>query len=181
MVSGIVQAPRIDLTNEELIKSHINAIVLTFLEAEEFKPSLIYLVDMDDTFKLKQNIKAKYQDIIDSRFDELKRIIKKILEGIPLSETSWYVRNSYTQIKSVPGKLEDALLRWRKMYLDARRQMEEAHKIKMNPINKDNEIKSNANRSYWLAEKRLNLLTNTTEDKKNTTLFGILYISIPCI
>jgi len=171
MVSGIVQAPRIDLTNEELIKSHINATVLTFLEAEEFKPSLIYLVDMDDTFKLKQNIKAKYQDIIDSRFDELKRIIKKVLEGIPLSETSWYTEKWLdTQIKSVPGKLEDALLRWRKMYLDARRQMEEAHKIKMNPINKDNEIKSNANRSYWLAEKRLNLLTNTTEDKKNTTL-----------
>lgn len=169
MVSGVVQAPRIDLTNEELIKSHINATVLTFLEAEEFKPSLIYLIDMDDTFKLKHNIKAKYQDIIDSRFDELKRIIKKVLEGIPLSETSWFTEKWLdTQIKSVPSKLEDALLRWRKMYLDARRQMEEAHKIKMNPINKDNEIKSNANRSYWLAEKRLNLLTNTTE--KNTTL-----------
>lgn len=171
MVSGIVQAPRIDLTNEELIKSHINATVLTFLEAEEFKASLLYLIDMDETYGLKASIKAKYQDIIDNRFDELKKIIKRVLAGIPLSETSWYTEKWLeTQIKTVPGKLEDALLRWRKMYLDARRQMEEAHKIKMNPVNKDNELIANANKSYWLAEKRLNLLTNTTEDKQNTTL-----------
>ena len=40
MVAGVVQSPRIDLTNEELIRSHINATVLSFLNAEEFKPSL---------------------------------------------------------------------------------------------------------------------------------------------
>lgn len=171
MVSGIVQAPRIDLTNEELIKSHVNATVLTFLEAEEFKPSLIELIDMDSTYNLKMELKKKYQDIIDSRYNEIKQIVIKVLNNISLSETSWYTDKWLeTQIKSVPSKLEDALIRWRKMYLDARRQMEEAHKIKMNPVNKDNEIKANANRSYWLAEKRLNLLTNTMEDKKNTTL-----------
>jgi hypothetical protein len=37
MVAGVVQAPRIDLTNEELIRSHINATVLSFLNADEFK------------------------------------------------------------------------------------------------------------------------------------------------
>jgi superfamily II DNA/RNA helicase len=171
MVSGIVQAPRIDLTNEELIKSHINATVLSFLEAEELKPSLINLIDMEESYFLKKEIKNKYQDIIDSRFHEIKLIIKNVLSNIPLNETSWYTEKWLdTQIKSVPSKLEDALLRWRKMYLDARRQMEEAHKIKMNPINKENDIKKIANRSYWLAEKRLNILTNTVEYKSNTTL-----------
>ena len=61
MVAGIVQAPRIDLTNEELIRSHINATVLSFLNAEEFKPSLIDLIDIaGGTYKLKSDIKAKY-------------------------------------------------------------------------------------------------------------------------
>jgi Lhr-like helicase len=73
MVAGIVQAPRIDLTNEELLRSHINATVLSFLNAEEFKPSLIDLIDESGgTYLLKSNVKAKYQDIIDSRFIEIK-------------------------------------------------------------------------------------------------------------
>lgn len=72
MVSGIVQAPRIDLTNEELIRSHINASVLSFLNADEFKPSLIELIDISaGSYKLKSDIKAKYQDVIDNNFSQI--------------------------------------------------------------------------------------------------------------
>lgn len=42
-----------------------------------------------------------------------------------------------TKSKRVPDELENALLRWRKMYLDALRQMNEAHEIKSSPIIKD--------------------------------------------
>ncbi|HCN85236.1 MAG TPA: DEAD/DEAH box helicase [Sphingobacteriaceae bacterium] len=171
MVAGIVQAPRIDLTNEELIRSHINATVLSFLNAEEFKPSLIDLIDIaGGTYRLKGNIKAKYQDIIDSRFDEIKKTVVSIINGITeLKETKWFTQNWLeTQIKTVPGKLEHSLLRWRKMYLDALRQMNEAHAIKTSPIIKDSDEKRLANRSYFLAGERLNLLIN--DKNKNSTL-----------
>lgn len=53
------------------------------------------------------------------------------------------------------------------MYLDALRQMNEAHEIKTNPIIKDSDTKRTANRSYFLAEERLRLLLN--EKNKNST------------
>lgn len=171
MVAGIVQTPRIDLTNEELIRSHINATVLSFLNADELKPSLTNLIDISGgTYNLKNDIKAKYQDIIDSRFEEIKNTVSQVVNGITeLKETRWYngiwLEN---EIKHVPAKLEKALIRWKKMYLDALRQMNEAHEIKTSPVIKDSEIKRLANRSYFLAEERLNLLRN--EKNKNSTL-----------
>jgi superfamily II DNA/RNA helicase/very-short-patch-repair endonuclease len=171
MVAGIVQAPRIDLTNEELIRSHINATVLSFLNAEEFKPSLVDLIDIaGGTYKLKSNLKAKYQDIIDSRFEEIKKTVLGVINGIKeLNDTKWYNPNWIDrEIKDVPAKLEDSLLRWKKMYIDALRQMNEAHEIKTSPVIKDGETKRLANRSYFLAEERLNLLKN--EKNKNSSL-----------
>ena len=173
MVAGIVQPPRIDLTNEELIRSHINATVLSFLNAEEFKPSLIELVDSEGkTFNLKSSIKAKYQDIINSRFDEIKIYVLNVISGISdLHQTKWYTSVWLEkEIKDVPSKLEKSLLRWRKMYLDALRQMNEAHETHISPIVKDPELKKLANVSYMRARDRKGLLENQTEKNRNSTL-----------
>ena len=172
MVAGIVQAPRIELTNEELIRSHINATVLSFLNAEEFKPSLIELIDIAGlTYKLKKDIKAKYQDVIDSRFTEIKQLVQKVLANIDFKDIRWF-NNIWleTQIRTVPDKLEHALLRWRKMYLDALRQMNEAHEMQISPIIKDNDLKKLASISYARAKDRKNLLENQLDRNKNSTL-----------
>ena len=172
MVAGVVQAPRIDLSNEELIRSHINATVLSFLNAEEFTPSLMALIDVSTgTYKLKKDLKAKYQDVIDSRFTEIKQLILDVVssidfDGINWFNTLWLEKN----IKTVPDKLELALLRWRTMYVDALRQMNEAHEIQVSPIIKDNDLKKLASLSYARAKDRKSLLENDSNTKKNTTL-----------
>jgi len=172
MVAGIVQAPRIDLTNEELIRSHINATVLSFLNAEEFKPSLMDLIDVSSgSYKLKSNIKATYQDVIDSRFLEIKQLVQDVVANIDFRGIKWF-NDAWleTQIKTVPDQLEQALLRWRKMYLDTLRQMNEAHEIHMSPVIKDADRKKMANISYMRAKDRKSLLENQLDNKKNSTL-----------
>jgi superfamily II DNA/RNA helicase len=172
MVSGIVQAPRIELTNEELIRSHINATVLSFLNAEEFKPSLIELIDIaGGTYLLKKDLKVKYQDIIDSRFTEIKQLVLKVLASIDFMDIRWYNDNWLeTQIRSVPANLEKALLRWKKMYLDALRQMNEAHETQISPVIKDTELKKIAGLSYARAKDRKTLLENQSDKNKNSSL-----------
>ena len=172
MVAGVVQAPRIDLTNEELIRSHINATVLSFLNAEEFKPSLVDLIDIGGgTYKLKKDIKAKYQDVIDSNFDAIKKVVLSVVSTIDFKGIRWFNEAWLeTQIKTVPDKLENALLRWRKMFLDALRQMNEAHETHISPIVKDPEIKKLANISYMRAKDRKSLLENQSDKSKNSTL-----------
>jgi len=172
MVAGIVQAPRIDLTNEELIRSHINATVLSFLDAEEFKPSLIDLVDISGgTYKLKSDIKAKYQDVIDSSFISIKQLVLKVVANIDFNDAKWFNEAWLdSQIRTVPEKLENALMRWRKMYLDALRQMNEAHETHISPVIKDTELKKLASISYIRAKDRKSLLENQSEKSKNSTL-----------
>lgn len=172
MVAGVVQAPRIDLTNEELIKSHINATVLSFLSADEFKPSIIELVDISGgTYRLKSSIKVKYQDVIDSRFEEIKKLVRKVVSNIDIGNAKWF-NDSWldSQIKTVPDKLENALLRWRKMYLDALNQMRDAHEIQMSPIIKDEERKRLAKLSYDRAKDRKSLLENQSDRNRNSSL-----------
>jgi len=172
MVAGIVQAPRIDLTNEELIRSHINATVLSFLNAEEFKPSLIELIDISGgTYTLKKDLKAKYQDVIDSRFDEIKQLVRQVLAGIDFDYSKWFNETWLeTQIRTVSDKLESALLRWKKMYLDALRQMNEAHEIQISPVIKDTDQKKIAAISYARAKDRKTLLENQSDKNKNSSL-----------
>lgn len=172
MVAGVVQAPRIDLSNEELIRSHVNATVLSFLNAEEFKPSLIDLIDIaGKSYKLKKDLKAKYQDVIDSNFDAIKRLVFSVISGIDFAEIKWFNETWLEiQIKTVPDKLENALLRWRKMYVDALRQMDEAHETHINPIVKDQEKRKLANISYMRAKDRKSLLENQSDNSKNSTL-----------
>lgn len=171
MVSGIVQSPRIDITNESLIQSHINATVLSILNAEEFKPSLESLIDFSGrTYRLIPDLKKKYQDIINNRYPEILGLVHEIIWNIPLSETTWFTDKWLeNQIREVPDKLDSALERWSKMYLDAVRQLNEAHEIKLSPLIKDKETKKIADRSYWLAENRLKLLLNNSNSGKNSS------------
>lgn len=172
MVAGVVQAPRIDLTNEELIRSHINATVLSFLNAEEFKPSLIDLIDISGgTYKLKSDVKAKYQDVIESRFSEIKQLVLRVTASIDFKDIRWFNEAWLeAQIRTVPDKLEHALLRWRRMYLDALRQMNEAHETHISPVIKDAELKKLASISYMRAKDRKNLLENQSDKNKNSSL-----------
>ncbi|MCF2518526.1 DEAD/DEAH box helicase [Dyadobacter sp. CY351] len=172
MVAGVVQAPRIDLSNEELIRSHINATVLSFLNAEEFKPSLVDLIDIaGGSYKLKKEIKAKYQDVINSNFDSIKKVVLSVVSSIDFKGIKWFNETWLeTQIRTVPDKLENALLRWRKMYLDALRQMNEAHETHLSPVIKDAELKKLASISYMRAKDRKSLLENQSDKNKNSTL-----------
>lgn len=172
MVAGIVQTPRIDLTNEELIRSHINATVLTFLNAEEFKPSMLELIDTSNrTYRLKEEIKEKYQFVIDSRFNDIKQTVFDVVSNIDFTDIKWF-NNEWLEreIKTVPDKLAGSINRWRKMYLDALRQMNEAHETQISPLIKDAEQKKTASLSYNRAKDRKSLLENQSNDKRNTTL-----------
>lgn len=177
MVSGIVQAPRIDLTNEELIRSHVNATVLSFLNADEFGQSIIDLIDTEGgTYLLKNNIKTKYQDVIDNNFSAIYQVVKRVIKNIPLDETKWFNDNWLrTEIKDVPSKLHRSLLRWNKMYIDALRQMNEAHSEQLNPIIKDTERKRLATISYMRAKDRKNLLENQQNERNNLSTLSEFY------
>ena len=170
IVSGQVHEPRIDLTNEELIKTHLNATILSFISAEEFKSSIIDLIDIEGgTYLLKPKIKEKYQVVIDANFQAIKLRFKEVIRNINLSNVKWFNESWVDKcIKDFPDNLERSLKRWRKMFLDAKNQQREAQQVIDDPIIKDQIIKNHAKSSRAKAEKRLELLS--LQDSKSSIL-----------
>jgi hypothetical protein len=60
LVAGIVEPPRIDLCNQELLLSHLNSIILTFKGIPELSKTITDVVDINDSelilFKKIKNI-----------------------------------------------------------------------------------------------------------------------------
>ncbi|MEO6653110.1 MAG: DEAD/DEAH box helicase, partial [Ilumatobacteraceae bacterium] len=126
MVSGSVQAPRLDLANEELIRSHVNAIWLAetgqsmkssitdVLESDGERPSLdirpeimVRLLDSD--------VQRRAEQAAIDVFADLRRTWESTV-GLPPWFTAEWVADA---IRFAPQRLDDAFDRWRDLYRGA--------------------------------------------------------------
>ena len=130
MVAGVVEAPRLDLSNEELIRSHIHAVWLKETGAD-LKTSLSEILDLSsEGLPLETNVANDFanpsaREKALKRSQQLLADISTDLELSPwyhsgwLSETLEYTANSF----------EEACMRWRKLYLTALKQMDTQNAI----------------------------------------------------
>lgn len=132
MVAGIVRPPALDITNEELVRSHLHAVWLA-------EARLALSPDIPEILDLKQ---AKYplkQDILDLIRQPalvmkvqapMKRILDQILAAVDSVKPIWmgapdeFVREVATQ---APEVFDRAFDRWRELYNSARTQLLEAN------------------------------------------------------
>jgi superfamily II DNA/RNA helicase/very-short-patch-repair endonuclease len=136
MVAGMVNAPTIDLSNEELLKSHLHAVWLA--ETGQKLPSSIKdLLDLSQDDGLP--VRAELVETLDSKAprDRAARragVILNMLHDELKPETApWY---SDTWLDSAMAgaflNFEEAYERWRSLFRATTRQMKEAHAIEMN-------------------------------------------------
>ena len=177
MIAGTVTAPRMDLINEELLLSHLNASILTRKPLSVLNNSLGDLVDKNnlDTLPLKQ-------EIIDTiKINEAEKLLilknyKKVIEDtyfkneLERRKPSWFTEGWINQnIDSFQHSFDSSLDRWRKLYKAAQNQIKAATSIIENRIYADNhEKKKEAYKSLRQAERQRDLLLNEPSDgKKN--------------
>ena len=131
MVAGVVQAPRIDLCNRELLMTHlhalaISAIGLPCLEARSGeRPSLMRLIsESDPTMPLSLGVLQGLK-IGPTTLDFLKatfrRVIADFVEELTRTSSTWYTEDWVDQnLENLAKHLDQAMERWRKMYQSAR-------------------------------------------------------------
>jgi ATP-dependent helicase YprA (DUF1998 family) len=173
MVAGTVSAPRMDLLNEELLKSHLHATVLTMRSIDGLKNSLDEIIDKDDfeTLPLKSGV-LQALELSDIQKAELLLLFKKVIADnyfgneLAVRKPSWF---SDEWIKRTIGQFllefDKSLNRWRVLYKNAIRQFRAANAIIENRIYAENHDKiREAKSSRRQAERQLELLQNYTKD-----------------
>lgn len=175
MVAGTVTAPRMDLINEELLLSHLNASILTRRPLSVLNNSLGDLVDKSDVAALP--LKQEIIDTLIINEDEKSHILKnykKVIEDsyfkneLIKRKPSWFTEDWIIQnIDSFQQSFDSSLDRWRKLYKAAQNQIKAATSIIENRIYADNhEKKKEAYKSLRQAERQRDLLLNEPTDGK---------------
>ena len=133
MVAGVVAPPRIDLSNEELLYTHIHALYLAEIGLNELDHSLAQLVDEVDQEKLplsdKIKEKLKITDALKNKIsNDFNNVVKDFVDE-QLKNTTWYNDEwVHRKIDNFEKEIDLALNRWRLLYKTAQSQLSRAQK-----------------------------------------------------
>ncbi len=185
MVAGVVVPPRIDLRNEELIRSHFNAYILMQLGLEALNVSVDKMLDLTKMpgLPLLPEITSYIEDQQDKYKDQWISGFKKTLAQIePLLEQTYWYNNSWLerQASTVLTRFDDAFNRWRILYRSAKVMIEKARAVMDDPtVKNDSEEGREAKRQHNTGLNQISLLCNEKEQKfgNNSEFYIFRYLA----
>lgn len=132
MVAGVVRPPALDITNEELVRSHLHAVWLAESKLA-LSPDIPEILDLKaKEYPLKEEIHA----IIDppalavAAHAPMKRVLDQILASVDGRKPAW-MGDPHDFVSAVaqraPHDFDRAFDRWRELYNSARTQLMEAN------------------------------------------------------
>ncbi|MDJ0746598.1 MAG: DEAD/DEAH box helicase [Xenococcaceae cyanobacterium MO_167.B27] len=128
MVAGVVVPPRLELANQDLVKSHVYSLWLSYTEAN-LGNSMNEILDLeqDYPYPLKNDIKVQLKlnkEILQECFDDLHTILSDSFCQTDLQKVTWYSQEWLKQTLSHAFHAFDrACERWRSLYYDADNQL----------------------------------------------------------
>ncbi|MET9555280.1 DEAD/DEAH box helicase [Streptomyces sp. NPDC006645] len=162
MVSGSVAAPRLDLANEDLIRSHVHALWLSETELHLGR-GITELLDADGeepSLRLLPTVTQQTEDAGAKR-RALRRATAVLAHAVAdFEETAWWDAHWLErQVEDAPKAFDRALDRWRRLYEKALQERAVQHKrILDHTLNRD--ASEQAKRRRAQAETQLKLLKN---------------------
>lgn len=183
MVSGSVIAPRLDLTNEDLIRSHVQAMWLAetnqsmkssitdLLEAGGDAPSLTFHPQLWDALN-KAEATRRAQQTAERVLAELRHTWA-LDRGDPVWWSGTWVHD---QVKHAAASLDDAFGRWRELYRTALAEYHEQHRLAISTTaSKWNRRQAERRRAD--ARNQLTLLRNDDREAGATDFYSYRYLA----
>ena len=161
MVAGAVRPPMIDLANEDLIRSHLQAVWLAETGAKlgRFVPEVLDLEKLD-ALPVRDELALQIGTLHAATKSErrARRILTTLASDLTPHTAPWYTNTWLDNaINSMELRFAKAFDRWRSLYQAADRQMKFAHNVTLNAAATENE-RFGANERYNEAFKQQNLL-----------------------
>ena len=132
MVAGVVNPPALDITNEELVRSHLHAVWLAEAKVA-LSPDIPEILDLKQP---KFPLKPEIREIINrpaleaSARSPMNRVLDQVLASVNGRKPIWMGEpDEFVQevARSAPEEFDRAFDRWRDLYSSARAQLTEAN------------------------------------------------------
>ncbi|WP_017972617.1 DEAD/DEAH box helicase [Actinopolyspora halophila] len=179
MVAGSVAPPRLDLTNEELLRSHVHAIWLaeTGQGMQGSLGGLLDLVGDEPSLELLDEVRSKISDGGAQRraVTQAQRLVADLLPQ--LRTTSWWHDNWIQQVvREAPRNFDRACDRWRDLYRSALHERAKQHEI-VGDQSANKKKRNNAASRRRDAETQLRLLLNEEGDAGQSDFSPYRYLA----
>ncbi|MDP9418658.1 MAG: DEAD/DEAH box helicase [Actinomycetota bacterium] len=183
MVAGSVQAPRLDLGNEELVRSHVHAIWLSetdqsmkarltdLVDAAGENPSLAFLPEVWRALT-EERAQREATRRADRVLAELRRTWQASGDLVPW----WYGGWVADVVSRAPENLDRALDRWRDLYRNTLAEYTEQGRVAVAPDAPRRKREAAANRERE-ARDRLKLLRNEDAEIGQTDFYSYRYLA----
>jgi len=183
MVAGSVAPPRLDLANEDLVRSHVHAIWLAetgqslkskitdLVEATGDAPTLTLYPDIWRAFtepEVGPRATRHAEDVVD--------VLRSTWGGSSTPVSWWYDGWVADQVTKAPQSLDRALERWRTLYRTARLEYAEQSRLAIDPKANRQQRESAARRAYD-ARQQLDLLANETSERNQSDFYSYRYLA----
>jgi Lhr-like helicase len=133
MVSGVVRPPALDITNEELVRSHLHAVWMA--EAKlALSANIPEIVDLDrPDYPLREEIATAIRrpGLAGAAVPVMRSVLDSILASVPDARPAWLGDPAeFVQkvSREAPDRFDESFKRWRELCQSARRQLEEANR-----------------------------------------------------
>ena len=179
MIAGRVAAPRLDLSNEDLVRAHVDAIWLAQSQLSLHR-SLTDVLDASGdqpTLDLLPHVRAalddrQHREKATARVHQALSDLMRDLQQAPWWGESWLDET----LASIPLRFDDACKRWRDLYLGALAQARAQDAIIRDATRPVSE-KREAERRRQQAESQLRLLTTQTDDSFHSDFASYRYFA----
>lgn len=121
LVAGAVEPPRLDITNRDLIRSHLHAVFMTRVGLKDVRLSALEVIDLDNpSLPLRDEILSAVT-LNESTIELLIKHFKTVLVDKPTDPKLAWCDNAWIskQLRSLPETLDRTMDRWRTLYREA--------------------------------------------------------------
>jgi superfamily II DNA/RNA helicase len=181
MVAGIVSPPRLDLANEDLVRSHVHALWLAealALTTEGLQSSMSSVLDLGlPDYPIREELLTALNDEVANRHArEAARDLLGPLEPELQAATWWVPSWSELVIDSAAEQFNLACNRWRELYRSAAMERDLAEKLAADHA-KSKEERRDADRRRMEARQRIELLLNESDSRGQSDFYTYRYLA----
>lgn len=183
MVAGSVAAPRLDLGNEDLIRSHVHAIWLAET-GQSMRARITDLVEAGGDRPTLTILPEAWRALTDP--DALRRATRRAEDVLAELRTTWATGADAVswwydgwvgdQVARAPQSLDEALDRWRDLYKTALGEYDEQNRIAVDP-RAPRHVRDTAAGRASDARQQLVLLRNEDSDRGHTDFYSYRYLA----